>query len=115
MTHKSLALLAAIVLSILSPICFADDGKLAAILLPGEDWQVVSEGHGFVDGPSCDAEGNLYFSDLKSKPPGVYKLTPDGKKTTLVEAGRSGTKIGADGRLYAVGGGKLVVYSLPDA
>ena len=88
---------------------------LAKILVPGEDWQVVADGIGFADGASADAEGNFYFSDLKSKPPAVYKVAPDGKTRTKIAAvGMSGTKIGPDGRLYAVGGGKLVVIDLAD-
>ena len=91
-----------------------ESSALSSILVAGDDWQMVSEGHGFLDGPTSDSDGNLYFSDLKSKPVGIYKLTPDGTKTTLTEAARSGLKFGPDGRLYAVGGGKLVVYTLPD-
>lgn len=88
---------------------------LSKILVPGEDWQVVADGIGFADGASADAEGNFYFSDLKSKPPAVYKVAPDGKTRTKIAAvGMSGTKIGPDGRLYAVGGGKLVVIDLAD-
>jgi sugar lactone lactonase YvrE len=90
----------------------AENDALAAVLVDGEEWQVVAEGLGFADGPSCDADGNFYFSDLKGKPPAVYKVTPDGKRSTVVEAGRSGTKFGADGRLYACGGGKVVAYDL---
>jgi gluconolactonase len=117
MKHQLIAIIASVAALVLSPAARAADdlGKLSAIFIAGEDWQVVSEGHGFVDGPSCDAEGNLYFSDLKSKPPGLFKITPDGKKTKIADVGRSGTKIGADGRLYAVGEKKLWVYTLPDA
>jgi enterochelin esterase family protein len=87
--------------------------KLSTILVPGEDWQVVADNIGFADGASADAEGNFYFSDLKSKPPAVYKVAPDGKtRTKIADVGMSGTKIGPDGRLYAVGGGKLVVIDL---
>ena len=91
----------------------ADDDKLALILIPGEDWQVVAEDLGFADGSSADADGNLYFSDLRSKPPVIYKVAPDGTKTKIAEAGMSGTKMGPDGRLYGCGGGKVVAFELP--
>lgn len=97
-----------------APVARAADGdRLSEILVPGEDWQVVVDNLGFADGSSADAEGNLYFSDLKSKPPVVYKVSPDGKATKLAEAGMSGTKVGPDGRLYGCGGGKVVAFDLP--
>lgn len=88
---------------------------LSKILVRGEDWQVVADGIGFADGASADAEGNFYFSDLKTKPPAIYKIAPDGKtRTKIADVGMSGTKIGPDGKLYACGGGKLVVIDLAD-
>ena len=91
----------------------ADD--LSKILAPGEDWQAVGDDVGFADGASADAEGNFYFSDLKSKPPAIYKVSPDGKtRTKIADVGMSGTKIGPDGRLYACGGGKLIAIDLAD-
>jgi enterochelin esterase family protein len=92
------------------PAASAD--RLSEILVPGEDWQVVAENLGFADGASADAQGNMYFSDLKSKL--VYKLTPDGKQTKIAEAGMSGTKMDPDGRLYGCGGGKVMAFTLPD-
>jgi enterochelin esterase family protein len=91
----------------------AEGDLLPSILITGEDWQVVADGIAFADGASADADGNFYFSDLKSKPPVIYKVAPDGKtKTKVAEIGMSGTKIGPDGKLYAVGGGKAVVVDL---
>ena len=83
-------------------------GPLAAIVIPGEDWQVAVEGLGFADGLSYDAEGNVFFADLRGPGAGVYKLSPDGTRTKLTASGRSGTRIGPDGRLYACGGKTLV-------
>ncbi|HEY2587217.1 MAG TPA: SMP-30/gluconolactonase/LRE family protein [Tepidisphaeraceae bacterium] len=86
---------------------------LSKVLIPGEDWQVVADNLGFVDGASSDAEGNFYFCDMRGKPPAVYKVAPDGKtRTKIAELSVSGTKIGPDGRLYACGGGKLVAIDL---
>lgn len=91
----------------------AESPALSAILVPGDDWKVAVEDLGFADGSCADAEGNLYFSDLKSKPPVVYKVAPDGKKTKIAEAGMSGNKIGPDGRLYGCGGKKVIAFELP--
>src|SRR4051812_6076540 len=81
---------------------------LAAILAPGEEWQVAVEGLGFADGLSYDGAGNVYFADLRGANAGVYKLAPDGTKSKLYDSGRSGTRPGPDGRLYACGGKTLV-------
>jgi len=90
----------------------AEDSGLSAVLVQGDDWKVAIDGLGFADGASTDKAGNLYFSDLKSKPAVIYRLTTDGKKEKVAEAGMSGTKIGPDGRLYACGGGKVAVFDV---
>ena len=87
---------------------------LAGIFIEGREWEAVAENLGFADGTSADAQGNVYFSDLKSKPPVVWRLSPDGKQTKLAEAAMSGTKIAPDGRLYGCGGGKVVAFDLAD-
>jgi sugar lactone lactonase YvrE len=84
---------------------------LSSVLVAGDDWQVVADNIGFADGASADADGNFYFSDLH-KPVGIYRITPDGKKEKVADAGMSGTKMGPDGRLYACGGGKVASFDL---
>jgi len=80
------------------------DMPLHRILIPGEDWQVVSEGLGFADGACADGEGNFYFSDMKA--PAIFKVAPDGTRTKLIDEPASGLKFGPDGRLYACQGAK---------
>src|SRR6266576_11813 len=90
-----------------------DESSLAAIIPDGK-WEVAVEGLGFADGLTCDREGNLYFSDLKAKPAVIWKLAPDGTKTKVAEGqSRSGLRMGADGKLYECGSGKIAVYDLP--
>ncbi len=96
-------------LFIASPLIAQDN--LSAIFPPGEDWQVATEGS-FCDALSCDAVGNVYFASLKEKPPTIYKLAPDNTKTKVIATQRSGTKIGADGKLYAVGNKAISVVDL---
>jgi sugar lactone lactonase YvrE len=116
-SKSTLALLS--VLLLIAPLLVrADDNpantdRLSGILIPNEDWQVVVDNLGFADGSSSDGDGNLYFSDLKSKPPLVIKVAPDGKRTTIAEAAMSGTKIAPDARLYGCGGGKVIAFELP--
>jgi gluconolactonase len=53
----------------------------------------------FIEGPSFDADGNLYIVDI---PFGrVFKITPDGKWSLAVEyeGWPNGLKIGSDGRI----------------
>ena len=82
----------------------AGDLTLHRLLIDGESWQLVVEGLGFADGPCSDADGNFYFSDLKGNE--IFKITPDGAKTTVIEEAASGLKFGPDGRLYACQGAK---------
>lgn len=104
-----------IITFLLSWICVggasAQDMPLSQVLIDGEGWQVVSEGHGFTDGLCSDAEGNLYFSDVRSGQV-IYKISLDGKVSEFVKdaAGISGLQWGADGKLYAcVARGRMVV------
>ncbi len=96
--------LIALTLSLLigSPTAHGQDMPLSQVLIEGEDWQVFAEGFDFTDGLSTDAEGNLYFSDVKSGT-AVYQADLDGKVTEFIKdaAGISGLQWGADGKLYA--------------
>lgn len=70
-------------------------------LIPGEEWQVVSEGHRHTDGPAVSATGELYFTDRPNNR--IHKIGLDGKVSTFVENanGANGLMFGPDGRLYA--------------
>jgi len=94
------------------PTRAADDDKLSQILIPGEDWQVAAQELSFADGLSTDADGNVYFCEMRAKPPAIFKMTPDGVKTKVGEGSRSGTRRGPDRKLYAVGTNQALVYDL---
>ena len=70
-------------------------------LVPGEDWQLVSEGHRHTDGPAVNERGELFFSDPANNR--IHKVGLDGKVTTFAEStnGANGMMFGPDGRLYA--------------
>jgi len=86
----------------LSPVLGAQDTSLHDNLIPGEGWEKAVTGFDFTDGLASDAEGNLYFTDVKSGQ-GIQKLGLEGKVTMVVDGlpGISGLHVGADGRFYA--------------
>jgi gluconolactonase len=76
------------------------------VLIPGEEWQVVSEGHGFTEGPAANAKGEVFFTDIpKSR---IHKIGLDGKVSLFAEetGGANGLMFGPDGKLYACANGK---------
>lgn len=108
---KPIALASILSVFLIASVSQAQDMPLSQVLIDGEGWQVVSEGHGFTDGLCSDAEGNLYFSDVKSGT-AIYKVDLSGKVSEFIKdaAGISGLKWGSDGRLYAcVSRGRMVV------
>ncbi len=80
----------------------AQDMPLSQVLVGGEGWEVAAEGFNFADGLCTDADGNLYFSDVKGGT-AVYKVDLKGKMTEFIQdaPGISGLQWGSDGRLYA--------------
>ena len=84
------------------------------IIDPAKDWELVSSGHEFTEGPAVNQQGEVYFTDLrKSK---IHKIALDGKVTLFKDdtGGANGLKFGPDGRLYACQNGrkKIVAYDM---
>jgi enterochelin esterase family protein len=104
--------LAIVLFGFLRAVSADEADKLAAILVSGDDWKVAAEGLSFADGLSTDAAGNIYFCEMRAKPPTVWKMAPDGTKTKVGEGSRSGTRMGPDGKLYTVGTSQAAVYEL---
>jgi sugar lactone lactonase YvrE len=71
------------------------------VLVPGEEWQLVSEGHRHTDGPAVNAAGELFFTDPASHR--IHKVGLDGTVSVFAEStnGANGLMFGPDGRLYA--------------
>ncbi|MBX3437303.1 MAG: SMP-30/gluconolactonase/LRE family protein, partial [Planctomycetaceae bacterium] len=75
------------------------------ILIPGEEWKLVSDGHKFTEGPAVNTRGEVFFVDV---PAGrIYKIALDGTVSLFVEnsPGISGLMLGPDGKLYGCQGG----------
>jgi enterochelin esterase-like enzyme/sugar lactone lactonase YvrE len=87
------------------------DLTLLKLLIPGHSWQVAADNLGFADALCADAEGNVYFSDMKA--PAIYRIGAiDGKRTEIVKEAVSGLKFGPDGLLYGCQGAKNRVISI---
>jgi gluconolactonase len=82
---------------------------LEAILVPGEDWQLVGEGYRFTEGPVANARGEVFFNDIPNAK--TYKVALDGTVNVYIEDSQraNGQAFGADGRMYAVTGTQKVI------
>lgn len=76
--------------------------QLKDILIPGEDWKLVSEGYKFTEGPAANEQGEIFFNDIPNLK--TYKIAADGKISVLVENSEraNGQAIGPNGNLYAI-------------
>ncbi len=85
------------------------------VLIPGEGWQLVSEGHQFTEGPAVNEAGEVFFTDLRTSQ--IFKVGLDGKVSLFAsDTGEAnGLTFDADGRLYACANGRkqIVAYD-PD-
>ncbi len=92
------------------------DGKsrqdVMQILVPGQDWTLVSSGHTFTEGPAANARGEVFFVDVPASR--IQKVGLDGTVSVFADdTGRaSGLEFGPDGRLYAAAGARkqIVAY-----
>ena len=84
---------------------------LSAILVPGEGWQLVSEGHKFVEGPAANAKGEVFFNDVTNSK--TYKIGLDNRVTEFIADSKrgNGNAFGPDGRLYSVAMGEKKVFA----
>jgi sugar lactone lactonase YvrE/enterochelin esterase-like enzyme len=87
---------------------------LDAILMPGEDWQLVGEGYRFTEGPAVNQKGEVFFNDVSASK--TYKIGLDGKVTPFQTDAkrRDGQAFGPDGRLYMAlpGEQKISAYTM---
>ena len=87
------------------------------VLIPGEDWEIVSDGHKFTEGPVFADNGDLFFSDIPSNK--IIRITADGEEQVFASAtaGANGLMIGPDGKLYACANGskQIVKYDIRTA
>lgn len=96
------------------PVNKSDKHYLAAALIEGKDWELVSSGHRFTEGPAVDKQGQVFFTDIPNNR--IHKIGLDGKVTVFKEdsGGVNGLMFGADGRLYGCQNGRkqIVAYTM---
>jgi D-xylonolactonase len=65
--------------------------------------ETLASGYGLIEGPTVDADGSIYFSDVLAG--GVYRRDPDGEITTVVpkRRGVGGILLHADGGIVVSG------------
>jgi len=82
---------------------------IPGVVAPGVEAELVQEGFVFTEGPVGDADGSLYFSDIR--PNRTYHLDASGKITLVREQtnGANGLALTKDGELLAAeGDGKRI-------
>ena len=97
------------------PINASDRHYLNSALIAGKDWELVSSGHRFTEGPAVDKTGQVFFTDIPNNR--IPKIGLDGKVTVFKEdtGGTNGLMFGADGRLYGCQNGRRqIVAWTPD-
>lgn len=76
------------------------------------DWQMVSKGHQFTEGPAVDADGNVFFSDIPNNR--IHKIDHVSGKVSIFKentGAANGLMFGPDGRLYACQNGRRRIVS----
>lgn len=93
----------------------ASKQPLMEILIPGEDWQLVSAGHRFTEGPAANTKGEVFFTDIPNNR--IHKVALDGTVTVFAEdtGGANGLMFGSDGRLYACANGRKRIVAYDEA
>lgn len=88
---------------------------LAALLIPGESWQLVGEGYRLTEGAATNAQGEVFFTDIPNST--AYKISLDGKISLAREKTQraNGQAFGPDGRLYVVASGSQEILALAPA
>jgi sugar lactone lactonase YvrE len=85
---------------------------ITEFLDPESEWELVSQGHRFTEGPAVDRSGSVFFTDIPNNR--IHRIGVDGKVSVFKEdtGAANGLMFGPDGRLYACQNGRkrIVAY-----
>ena len=83
------------------------------IILPQEGWQLAAEGFKSTRGPSCNAQGEVYFADTSANK--IHRINLDGSVSEFAKDTGSAhcVSVGSDGTVYTISekSGKLMRYA----
>ncbi len=85
------------------------NATLSALLIPGEDWELVGGGYRFTEGAASNDRGEVFFNDIPNSR--TFKVGLDGKANEFIADSKraNGQAFGPDGRLYAVASGDQTI------
>jgi gluconolactonase len=90
-------------------------GAQSAIIAPGEKLQTLAGGFEFTEGPACDAQGNVFFTDQPNDC--ILEWSVEGKLSTFMKpCGRSnGLCFDGEGNLWACADEKNQMWRIDPA
>lgn len=101
-----------LIVLLLTRTASAQDLALNTVLIDGQAWEQVSEGHKFTEGPAADAQGQVYFTDIPDSK--IFKIDLAGKVSLFLENSQktNGLMFGPQGKLYGCQNGakKIVAF-----
>src|SRR5882724_2009903 len=100
---------------LLAPLAAEDRSGSSAVIAPGAKLEKLSGDFKFTEGPTCDKDGNVFFTDQPNNR--IMKWSVGGKLTTFLEpAGRAnGLYFDARGNIIACADEKAELWSItPD-
>lgn len=85
------------------------------VIIPGEGWELLAEGFKSTRGPSCNANGEVFFADTSNNK--IHRIDVDGKVSEFATGNAHCVTVGADGKLYTISekSGKLMSYDAAGA
>ncbi len=88
---------------------------LAAVLIPGESWELVADGYRLTEGTAVNAKGEVFFTDIPNSK--AYKIALDGTVSLARDNTQrtNGQAFGPDGRLYAAASGSQQIMAYDTA
>jgi gluconolactonase len=111
---KKLFFTSILVLSCVLPVVSQDNG-LKDIIMPGAQLEKLADGFLFTEGPTCDANGNVYFTDQPNDRIMIWNLE-SGISVFMEPCGRSnGLAFDNDGSLWSCADNKNELWRIsPD-